>query len=52
MNKLVNRLAIIVMSAGLTQNILAADYHGDALGPGDKDAKWIVGATAYSTGNP
>lgn len=51
MNKLVNGLTIIAMSASISQSIQADDYR-DAVGPGDKDAKWIVGGTAYSSGNP
>lgn len=51
MNKLVNGLWIIAMSAGMSQSTLAADYR-DAVGPGDKDVKWIVGGTAYSIANP
>jgi len=41
----------MTIAAAASQMVQAADYR-DAVGPGDKDAKWIVGATAFSSGNP
>lgn len=35
----------------MSHPIQAADYR-DSIGPGDKDTKWVVSGTAYSSSNP
>ncbi len=51
MNRLTNGLMIIAIGAGMSHSIQAPDYR-DSVGPGDKDAKWVVGAAAYTSSNP
>ena len=51
MNKLTNGLIVLAMGAGMSHTIQAKEYR-DSIGPGDKDARWVVGATAFSAANP
>lgn len=51
MNRLTNGLMAIAIGVGMSHSIQAADYR-DSVGPGDKDATWVITGTAFSISNP
>ncbi len=51
MKRLTTGLMTIIVGASMSHSIQAADYR-DSVGPGDKDARWVLTGTAFSVNNP